>query len=501
MALQIRRGTDSERLLITPLQGELIYTVDTKKVYVGDGVTLGGILITGSGNGSGEDMSDEQIRAVAAAMFTNGTHTNISFVYNSSTGTINATVTAQGGEGGAVDSVNGQTGVVQLNTDNIPEGSAQYFTTERAQDTAASLFTTGTHSGLTFNYNDELNKIDVSLNSQITANLVGNVTGDVTGDVTAELVTTEVLSAVSLSRNLTTDHQLFFNQGDVPTSVFISMSSSDTNYTPGITFRRSRKDEDDEDQVLQQNDGVGVLNFRAFNGEEDISIASISAISGGAVNNGVIPGTIVFSTLRGISGELEESFRVDRNGVMNFRRSSPQVVTVYNEAHDTAVTTGGITFSRSRNDIISPQPVIENDVISNINFTARTLAVAGVFPTTVALIRAAVDGTVTHPIAPGRLEFHCQNSSGNTSARMILKNDGRLQVNSVESLSGGSLSINASSVSLSRFLNLPVYADDTARDTAIPTPSAGMVIFMQSGTTPAATTQPQYYNGTAWINL
>lgn len=49
MALQIRRGTNAERILITPLPGELIYVTDyltappgTNAVYVGDGSTLGG---------------------------------------------------------------------------------------------------------------------------------------------------------------------------------------------------------------------------------------------------------------------------------------------------------------------------------------------------------------------------------------------------------------------------------------------------------------------------
>lgn len=42
MALQLRRGTDAERKLVTFAEGELIYTTDTKKVFVGDGVTLGG---------------------------------------------------------------------------------------------------------------------------------------------------------------------------------------------------------------------------------------------------------------------------------------------------------------------------------------------------------------------------------------------------------------------------------------------------------------------------
>lgn len=43
MAFKIRRGTNAERLTITPAQGELIFTTDTKKLYVGDGSTVGGI--------------------------------------------------------------------------------------------------------------------------------------------------------------------------------------------------------------------------------------------------------------------------------------------------------------------------------------------------------------------------------------------------------------------------------------------------------------------------
>ena len=43
MALQVRRGTNAERLAITPLAGELIFTTDTKQLYVGDGTTTGGI--------------------------------------------------------------------------------------------------------------------------------------------------------------------------------------------------------------------------------------------------------------------------------------------------------------------------------------------------------------------------------------------------------------------------------------------------------------------------
>jgi len=51
MALQIRRGTNATRTTITPSEGELLYTTDTKNLYIGDGTTLGGNIITGGGGG------------------------------------------------------------------------------------------------------------------------------------------------------------------------------------------------------------------------------------------------------------------------------------------------------------------------------------------------------------------------------------------------------------------------------------------------------------------
>lgn len=49
MPLRLRRGTDAERLTITPAEGEPIYVTDTKSLYVGDGSTQGGTLITSAG--------------------------------------------------------------------------------------------------------------------------------------------------------------------------------------------------------------------------------------------------------------------------------------------------------------------------------------------------------------------------------------------------------------------------------------------------------------------
>ena len=86
MGLQLRRGTNAERLQITPLAGELLYTTDTKVVYVGDGATIGGLPVTA--------FTAEEAQDTVAPMFVNGSHTGIAFTYNDSNGTIDAIVSS-----------------------------------------------------------------------------------------------------------------------------------------------------------------------------------------------------------------------------------------------------------------------------------------------------------------------------------------------------------------------------------------------------------------------
>ena len=51
MSLRIKRGTNSERLTIVPAEGELVYTTDTKQLFIGDGTTTGGNVATSSFQG------------------------------------------------------------------------------------------------------------------------------------------------------------------------------------------------------------------------------------------------------------------------------------------------------------------------------------------------------------------------------------------------------------------------------------------------------------------
>jgi hypothetical protein len=58
MALQIRRGTQAELATFVPAMGEPIFTTDSKRLYVGDGQTTGGIDISIAGGLGGPLSSD-----------------------------------------------------------------------------------------------------------------------------------------------------------------------------------------------------------------------------------------------------------------------------------------------------------------------------------------------------------------------------------------------------------------------------------------------------------
>ena len=87
MPLQIRRGTNAERLILaSPLvSGELLWIVDDQRLYIGDGTTLARDLAPVTG------YNDDNSKDAAASIFTSGTHSGISFTYDGST-SIDATV-------------------------------------------------------------------------------------------------------------------------------------------------------------------------------------------------------------------------------------------------------------------------------------------------------------------------------------------------------------------------------------------------------------------------
>ena len=107
MALQIRRGTDAQRQTTLFKSGEVIYTTDSKDLWIGDNVTLGGTQVA------------------------------------------------------PVKSVNGSTGTVVLTTTQITEGTNQYYTTNRAKADAGAALVAGNggNTGISFTWNSGTNSI------------------------------------------------------------------------------------------------------------------------------------------------------------------------------------------------------------------------------------------------------------------------------------------------------------------------------------------------------
>ena len=132
MSLRIRRGTEIQRKATLFDLGEIVYTTDTKQLFIGDGVTAGGKNVVENCDGIGlqwnsvsqkldidgtglttENISESgdnlyfktyRTRDAAAALFTpNIGHTGISFLYDDTTGKIYATVTSAGGLAALID--------------------------------------------------------------------------------------------------------------------------------------------------------------------------------------------------------------------------------------------------------------------------------------------------------------------------------------------------------------------------------------------------------------
>ena len=134
MALQIRRGTNAQRLLYTPIVGELVFVTDylsaaVDPIYVGDGVTLGGVAVGQNavlaGNMEGDIiLNNNDITGSGNLEFTG----NINHVGNITTKKI--TITGNGGVAVVSTGSITNTGNVNISGNIISSGTIQAVTTE-----------------------------------------------------------------------------------------------------------------------------------------------------------------------------------------------------------------------------------------------------------------------------------------------------------------------------------------------------------------------------------
>lgn len=465
MPLQIRRGTEAERLAMTvPLaEGELLYVTDDQRLYVGgktpQGVPiLGGIQITGYTN---EDAQD-----AAASMLTNGIHNGITFTYGitqDAAGRIDATI-----------NLSNYNGVIS-----------------------------GDLRGSVFADDSTLNGIPLIDGTNGKVNLNGTINDDVIPDSN---------QAYDLGSGSFRFKDLWLGGNSIHLgNAVITNAGSAVDLPAGSTIGGV---------VITSGDGVvegSNYNINIVGDDSTIIVNSSSKIvtaAGGFVGNvtgninGVVTGTAGSSLVGNVTGNLLDSIgsvivdtstktatfselNIETAGSISSPSmliNSPAVSFITDTVNPAAPfanffiassagsDTSAVGLVRSRGTLISPASVTASDEIGSI--------VSSAFDGTTFVLSAdmtsVVDGTVSTGVVPSRIDFSTTNATGTRAIKMSIK---------------------ASAVEFTAPPRLPVIADDTARTAAVPTPAKGMMIMMEAGTSPAATNVAQVYDGTAWVNL
>jgi len=179
MGLLLRRGLEADRLSFTPEEGELIYVTDTKLIYVGDGVTAGGILVAGGTTPP----------------------TTPTYALSRSSATVD--------EGGTV--------TITLTTTNVANGTAVPYTITGTGITAGDLGLGSLTGSFTVNAN--------------TASLVLNIAADATteGPETFTLTLNSITPTTSVSVTIN-------DTSPAPSTPTYSLSSSSSSVVEGSFF-------------------------------------------------------------------------------------------------------------------------------------------------------------------------------------------------------------------------------------------------------------------------
>jgi hypothetical protein len=187
MPLRLRRGTDSTRTSITPVQGEPIYTTDTKKLYIGDGITAGGIEI-----GETAATASYVLNAVSASYATTALTASYALSYSGTSGTSGANGTS------GTSGVSGTSGTAGTAGSSGTSGTSGANGTSGTAGTSGTGFTTVATPG-----DNRILTSDGTVNAAVgESNLTFDgstltVTGDavITGKLTAQEFNTELISS------------------------------------------------------------------------------------------------------------------------------------------------------------------------------------------------------------------------------------------------------------------------------------------------------------------
>ena len=434
MALRLRRSTDAERLLVTPLQGELIYATDTKKLYVGDGATVGGVLIGPSAADTFTELVDDTSPQLGGDLDLNGN--NITGVGNIN---IDGTITATGdiGLGNDTADVISVGGVINSNlnpaidgTFNLGNGVRRWnnLWAEGANFSGqvdAEAISTGkivsNSSGVVFDETtDTLAATNVNATT-VTANLVGNVTGDLEGDITGTGTSTFAIAQITQAdiNSGTMDGVVIGGDGVTPATNITgdqirALGGFFGNFTGDVTGNVN-------------GDVFGSIKGSVFGGDSSIIIDDTTSTVLGNVDNQVTDtDTLTVNTQATIENLIIPGplggLSITSTGNQNDDYSLFEINN-FQSTGDSAA----ISFFRARGTQASPTAVTAGDGIMLLGFSAMgTDSTPGV----AAFIDVGTDsnGTIGTGILPGRITIGTVDDSGNAVEGLALDKDGKISV-------------------------------------------------------------------------
>jgi hypothetical protein len=503
MPLQLRRGTTAERTTIRPVVDELIYDTDIKSVYVGDSEdggltgTLGGVGITVFGVEQAQD-------AVAAALAA-GTHSGISFTYNDVLNKIDAVVgggTVNLDIKGSVFSddtsvilIDGVLAAINLDqtikSNVIPAVDVTYdlgSASKRFKD----LYLSGSSINLG---NATITATGAAVNLPVGSTVGGITIGSGDGVVSGSNYNINIVGDDSSVIVNASNKQITgtFN-GDITGSVFMADSSIIVDSVDGVVYATT----------------VGVHYGNVFGN-----------IFGNVLGNltGNVDGNVTGNLTGNVTGNITGYHTGDVKGSLFGDDSSIIVDAVSNSVMADSFNTGDVQLQGNA-DVLnigtSAIPVLirltaqEGESIAIYSRTdglfdgGSPIGFYGQSGTYSAPLKIAAEGSL------GGLSFNGYNGSvyklgaamlASVPAGVDTTGDAFIATDIIFATSNGTLApsvaltIRRDQVAEASCFRATPFADVTARNTAIPTPEAGMVAYLTS------TNKLQVYNGAGWVDL
>lgn len=521
MALQIRRGTDAERLTIVPNVGEPIYATDTKKLYIGDGTTPGGVAVDtdttlGSlgindlsdvvtGVGDSTQPADGEVLTWSAnnqrwepgagggggVAFDQSLNTTDNVTFNS----VNAVTLT--GTNANVDSVSAVTGVsaptiistADINAVDITASGPILTTADvTGLNLIANADISGTNATLTGSVSaDTVTTNTLNVTNTIVANFDGDIKGSVFGEDSTALVNAQdgtiAASALRGSANELTQLRVF-NSNASGTLYSISANRAFDDADGTVFAIGKARGSTTAPAEVQTSDELGILSFLGYKNGTFHNAASITAQAdpNGTLGTGIVPGKLIFSTVNN-SGTPVVRASIDKDGVFQTfgisvgSTTAPTGIPFYS-LQNTNIAGDGARFlmRRSRGTFDTPTAVVDGDILHRVTYGGHD----GTNYVDSAFITATVQGTPSTGVMPTKLSVLTTDSTGATNTAITVNADATTDFNAA--------------------VKLATYADATARDAAITAPSAGQVVFLVDGDG-AGNPQFQGYTGAAWVSL